>query len=659
MASNLDCMEKRNTTALALSLVLVLAIAPWSAVCAQLPSPKEKEQEEQAQENRLRGNSRVDKQNINNLQNAIKSSSVSAMQNALDAENSTNIKNAQSAHPREMSPITDTDNPTGLQPGPVLRGVTPATPVPKANSLSMPELSSENSLALDELKDIAGESTANTGAIFVKPDEINVKAPMLKAMIKLDQKMSPYDLDATSATPVTLHDVLETTMLRALPIKISNQDVYTKLWQLRGTYAGFLPNFSEEFSYEGIKGTYVTPVGAAVPINNPYLSSTSQFQWYVFKGGAIVHSMLAAKDQYRASKYALTTSINDTLLETAKAYYNLVLNDVLLQIRIKAVEVARGVVVVNQDQYDFGTIPQVDVLQAKYQLSNDRQELIKQQIARRQAAINLATNLNLDQGVDLTLQNRLVRKVRLIDERMTPGDLLRVAIDNRPELKRYEQLRLAAREAVKVAKASLFPTVSAIGSAVGTASRVYKTTTAASSQNNTPLAAGDGIGSVYSASDLPLTSSSTGPKRWTGRSLFIVGVDVNWNLGGLGLQQVAGIQVAKSQARQVNLEFAKELNQIYGEVRDTYLSSITAENLIVETTDAVRYSQEALRIAEIRFKEGVGTYVDVLIAQRNYIAALTNKAHAIIDYNLAQVTLLHAIGRNNVFTLTSNRPLRE
>jgi outer membrane protein TolC len=252
-----------------------------------------------------------------------------------------------------------------------------------------------------------------------------------------------------------------------------------------------------------------------------------------------------------------------------------------------------------------------------------------------------------------------VRKIRLVDERMTPGDLLRVAIDNRPELKRYEQLRLAAREAVKVAKASLFPTVAAVGSAVGTGSRVFNNSNSSSSNNQTPLGSGDGIGSIFSSSDLPITSSSTGPKRWTGRSLFIVGVDVNWNLGGLGLQQVAGIQVAKSQARQVNLEFAKEMNQIYGEVRDTYLSSITAENLIVETTDAVRYSQEALRIAEIRFKEGVGTYVDVLIAQRNYIAALTNKAHAIIDYNLAQATLLHAIGRNNVFTLTSNRPLRE
>jgi outer membrane protein TolC len=650
-------MEKRNVTALAMSLAL--AIAPSAEVGAQLPSPIEKQQEEQAQENRLRGNSHVDKQNLNNLQNAIKSSDVSAMQKALDAQNATDIKNAQSAHPREMLPITDTANPTGLPIAPALRGVTPTTPVPKADRLSLPGLSSENALALDELRGIADESSANSGAIFVKPDEINVQAPMLQAMIKLDQKMSPYEMDASTATPVSLHDVLEATMTRTLPIKISNQEAYSKLWQLRGTYAGFLPNFSEEFSYEGIKGTYVTPVGEAVPIRNPYLSSTSQFQWYLFKGGAIIHTLLGARDQYRASKFALNATINDSLLDTTKAYYNLVLSDVLLQIRIKAVEVARGVVVVNQDQYDFGTIPQVDVLQAKYQLSNDRQELIKQQVARRQAAINLATDLNLDQGIDLTLSNRMVRKIRLIDERMTPGDLLRVAIDNRPELKRYEQLRLAAKEAVKVAKASLFPTVSAIGSAVGTGSRVYNTSNSLSNQNGTPLGSGDGIGSVYSSSDLPITSGSTGPKRWTGRSLFIVGVDVNWNLGGLGLQQVAGIQVAKSQARQVNLEFAKELNQIYGEVRDTYLSSITAENLIVETTDAVRYSQEALRIAEIRFKEGVGTYVDVLIAQRNFIAALTNKAHAIIDYNLAQATLLHAIGRNNVFTLTSNRPLRE
>jgi outer membrane protein TolC len=640
-------------------MALALTTAPWCSASAQLPSPTEKQKQEDAEQDRLRGNWQVDKQNINNLQNALKGSNVSSMQKALDVQNSNDIRNARASHPSPMRPITDTDNPTGLQSAPVLRGVTPATPVPAVDRLAKPEVTRQNDLALDELKSVADEASTNTGAIFVQPDEINVKAPLLKAMVALDQKMSPYALDALSSTPVTLHDVLESTLLRNLPIKISNQDTYTKLWQLRSSYAGFLPNLSQEVSYEGIKGTYVTPVGAAVPIKNPYLSMTSQFTWYVFKGGAIVHGMLGARDTFRASKYALNTSINDALLDSTKAYYNLVLNDVLLQIRIKAVEVARGVVIVNQDQYDFGTIPQVDVLQAKYQLSQDRQELIKQQVTRRQSAISLATDLNLDQGVDLTLQNRTVRKIRLVDDRMTPGDLLRIAIDNRPELKRYEQLRLAAREAVKVAKAALFPTVAVTGSGIGTGSKVFNNTNNTSSGNQTALGSGDGIGSIFAAEDLPIGTSSQGPKRWTSRSLFLIGVDVNWQLGGLGLQQVAGIQVAKSQARGVQLEFAKEMNQIYGEVRDTYLSSITAENLIVETTDAVCFSQEALRIAEIRFKEGVGTYVDVLIAQRNYIAALTAKAHAIIDYNLAQATLLHAIGRNNVNTLTSTVPLRE
>jgi outer membrane protein len=657
LPSHLDCIEKRTLTALAMSLTL--AIAPWCTASAQLLSPTEKQKEEDAERSRLEGSRRLDKQNLNNLQNALQGSNVSSMQKALDAQNVNNINNAKTARPLRMQPITDTDNPTGLQSAPILRGVTPSTPVPGVDQLAKPGVTSQNDIALDELKSVADESTANTGAIFVQPDEINMKAPLLKAMVALDQKMSPYSLDALSSTPVTLHDVLESTLLRNLPIKISNQDAYTNLWKLRGTYAGFLPNLSQSVEYEGIKGTYVTPVGAAVPISNPYLSMTSQFTWYLFKGGAIVHTMLGARDTYRASQYALNTSINDALLDTTKAYYNLVLNDVLLQIRIKAVEVARGVVIVNQDQYDFGAIPQVDVLQAKYQLSQDRQELIKQQVTRRQSAIALATDLNLDQSADLTLQNRTVRKIRLVDERLTPGDLLRIAIDNRPELKRYEQLRLAAREAVKVAKAALFPTVAATGSGIGTGSRVFNNTNNTTSGNQTAIGAGDSIGSINTADDLPIGTSTTGPKRWTSRSLFLIGVDVNWQLGGLGVQQVAGIQVAKSQAREVQLEFAKEMNQVYSDVRDTYLSSITAENLIVETTDAVRFSQEALRIAEIRFKEGVGTYVDVLIAQRNYIAALTAKAHAIIDYNVAQATLLHAIGRNNVNSLTSTVPLRE
>ena len=96
----------------------------------------------------------------------------------------------------------------------------------------------------------------------------------------------------------------------------------------------------------------------------------------------------------------------------------------------------------------------MDVLQAQYQLSQDRQLLIQQQVARREAAVKLATSINLNPEVDLSPRDPLVSKIVLVDSSLSPGDLMKLAIDNRQELKRYDELRLAAKEQLKVAKSS-------------------------------------------------------------------------------------------------------------------------------------------------------------------------------------------------------------
>lgn len=536
----------------------------------------------------------------------------------------------------------------------------PALPQSAANSqdpeVKLRQLGKDNQIrpedlqAKDQLLDVVDQATKTSGAIFSNADAVNVKPPVLSALIRLDNRMSPIQLDAGSSIEVSLHDVLVDAMSNNLPIKITQAETDTKKWDYYGTLTSFLPNLSNELGYQYLSGAYVSPAGLAIPIKNPYFATNSSFTQYLYKGGAIVHGASQAKHAFKASKFALSGTTNDVLLDCAKLYYNLVLNDVLLQIRIKAVEVSRGVVIVNEDQFANGANTQLDVLQAKYQLSDDRQKLISQQIARRQAAVNLAAALNADTGIDLIVKNRTVGKIRLIDNNLMPADLLRIAINNRPDLKRYEQLRLAALQAIKVAKAGLLPTVAVVGSAIGTGSNVRNLTSTTS--QTTPLSAspGAGIGVLSDASSLPVSGASTGPANWSGRSLFEIGLDVQYNLNGLGLKEYSQVQTARYTARKVQLEGQNVLQKVYKEVRDAFLESTAAENLIVETTSAVSYAEEGLRLAEIRYKEGVGTYLDVLTAQRNYTASLINKASAIIKFNTSQVDLLHAMGRITVST---------
>lgn len=569
---------------------------------------------------------------------------------------------AENSLPPEKLP--EVTSPTGgMTTPPSLRGpVDQAMPTPGPLQGTPPAATEK---AKEQLDEIVEETIRSAGAMFQDPDKVFVKAPLLSALIRLDERLSPYQLDSTGtgSRAINLHDMVNAALTGNLTIRISQQNSESAKWLYYGSVGGFLPNLINEFSYQGIDGQYVSPAGLALPINNYYINMPASIQWYLYKGGGPRNTFLQNKHNYKASQWALKGDTNDVLLETAKLYYKLVLEDAELQIRVKSVETGSALYLINQDLFANGVNTMLEVLQAKTQLSRDKQHLIQQQVERRQSAINLARAVNLDEGVDLTLLDRHIAKTRLIDKNLMVGDLLKIAIDNRPELKKYNELRLAAKNAIQVAKAPLLPQVAVTGTTVGTFARIRQLSNTNTSQQQTSLttAGGAGVtGGVASGASLPLaTDGNDSGTRAAGRSLFLIGLDVQWNLTGLGVTNVGNVQSARATARKVQLEFNDELNKIYAQVRDTYLSSMSAESLIAETTEAVNSSAEQLRVAKDRLENGVGTNLDVINAQRDYTAALIDKARAIIQFNTAQAQLLHDIGRISANTLLASAPLRQ
>lgn len=546
---------------------------------------------------------------------------------------------------------------------PALKGPLPPNTqgLPTPKSIQAPETEAAKAAA-GKLDAIVEETIKSMGAMFVDPEQVIVKPPLLTALIQVEERLNPYSLEASGSRSVSLHDVLNAATGQNLNIKISKTDSEIRKWEMISSVGSFLPTLSNEMSYQGISGQYISPAGAALPIQNYYLQMPTAFTQYLYKGGGIIHQYLEDKHSFKASKHAVVMISNDALMETAKAYYKLALDEVLLQIRIKSVETANALLLVNKDLYANGVNTMLEVLQAKTELSRERQQLIKQQIERRQAAVKLATVINEDAGTDLTLGSPKIEKIRLVDKSLSIKDLLQIALNNRPELKRYEELRLAAIEKIKVAKAPLLPQVTFTGSTVGTFALLPNSSSTSSQQLPFTTSGGASTGAVAGGSTLPLaggsTTSSSG-RHDAGRSLFILGLDVQWNLGGMGLTNAAKVQAARYDARRRQLDFMRELNKVYEQVRDAYLSCITAENLIIETTDTVNSSKEQLRVAKDRLENGVGTNLDVINAQRDYTSALIDKANAIIQFNTAEVELLRNIGKITIPTLVSTSPLRQ
>jgi OMF family outer membrane factor len=506
--------------------------------------------------------------------------------------------------------------------------------------------------ALDQLRTEAAETA---GALFVDEDKVIVKPPVLKALITLNRSLSPYALDARGAQTIGLPDVLRDVIAKNLDIKISNTDVQTSKWMYYGALGRFLPDLSNGMTLQGLHGHYASPFGLLSKIKTPYISFPTGMQWNFFQGGTVLFGALQNKHLYRAAQFEYSRTSNDMMLDATDLYYKLVLNDILLQIRIKAVETSQALLLRNQIQFENGANTKLDVLQARAQLSRDKQALISQQVARRSAAVKLARALNLDSSVDLSTADGFITKIRLVDDGLQIGDLLQVAIDNRPELKKYEQLRLASKDAVRVAFGALLPTVYMTAGAIGTGAKVAPV----SGNTGGSSAAGGGLltGGGFSASSANGVGLNTNTKKFSMAEMFQIGMGVQWTLGGMGTTEGAAVVAARWQARKAQLEFSRQLAFVYQEVRDAYLEVLEADSLIKETTDAVNASREELDVATIRLEESVGTDLEVVNAQRDFTDALINKANALIKFNTAEARLLRAMGKISYTTLTASRPM--
>lgn len=452
--------------------------------------------------------------------------------------------------------------------------------------------------------------------------EITLPETSLKGLISVDRRLSPFGLDAAYSQQVGLRDVLRAALTGNLDIQDTHATAQIRKYGYFQSVAKFLPDTVLGYSLIGLDGDIKTKGGLfgggagvqTLKIEGPITIANAGFRYRAYQGGSVLFGSIQSKHQLRAAKKQLEGTVNDTLLAVARNYYNLLLNEALLQIRIKAVDRSVEQVKQNSQLESNGLATYLDVLQARTQLARDRQDLLTQQSARRVAAIQLAHTLNVSLAQDLIPAGRLVQKQRLISQDLLINDLLTYAVDNRPELKQFEELRKAAKAQIPIAAAPLQPKVNLNGDFYG-----------------------------------------IGPKLNQLGSLFVLNFGVNWTLGSLGLSDTANIQAARWQSRQALIKANKQFVDVFEQVRTSYADTLTAEQKIEQTDEQVASATEELRLARLRLDTGLGTNLDVLTAQRDLTQAYIDQAEAVISFNLTQVQLVRDTGLISVDALTSGR----
>ncbi len=136
-------------------------------------------------------------------------------------------------------------------------------------------------------------------------------------------------------------------------------------------------------------------------------------------------------------------------------------------------------------------------------------------------------------------------------------------------------------------------------------------------------------------------------------SEFQSGFALSWSLPSFGLQTVANLYASRLLARQALMQCNQEISLVVSQVRSDYLAVLQARQSIDKAAATAASFREALRYAKARLDNGVGTQLDVIVAQKDYVTAVTGQAQAIVASNVAQAQLLHDMGIISAETLTT------
>ena len=134
------------------------------------------------------------------------------------------------------------------------------------------------------------------------------------------------------------------------------------------------------------------------------------------------------------------------------------------------------------------------------------------------------------------------------------------------------------------------------------------------------------------------------PSALGGTNSFSAGLGLRFPLF-TGWRNVFDVRAARLQAELAQEDVRGLTQQVGLQVWSSYYAVQTARQRIATSRDLLASAQESVNVASARYREGVGTILDVLTAESSLETARAQEVQARADYLLALAELAHATGK--------------
>ena len=340
--------------------------------------------------------------------------------------------------------------------------------------------------------------------------------------------------------------------------------------------------------------------GASVPQDFYRTSVDLTFELDLW--GRLRRGTEAARGDLLASAENARTVLTTLISDVAQSYFDLLELDREADVDRRTLASRQASLELVRRRFEEGLTNELDVRRAEQELATAAAAVpgVERRIAETENRLSVLLGRNpgpIPRGGVLDAQTAPPQ---------VPAGLPSMLLERRPDIRQAEQQLISANAHIGEAKAAFFPRISLTG--------------------------------MFGVESASLSELFTGPSR-----AWQVGPTITLPIFHAG-QLLGNLHAAEARQQQALIQYQQTIQQAFREVEDALVFRAKASEIRTQQAVRVQAAQRAVDIANLRYTNGLGTYLDVLDAQRQLFTAEIDLAGITRDQLTAVVQIYKALG---------------
>jgi multidrug efflux system outer membrane protein len=342
------------------------------------------------------------------------------------------------------------------------------------------------------------------------------------------------------------------------------------------------------------------------PLTTNLYSAGLQASYEVDLSGRVAAGVSAARATLLATRYNTEAVRTVLAAQVATTYFTLLALDAELQISRDTQVTREEAVALQRQRYEAGLIGEYDLKLAEAERASVAASIPPLLRARAQTEAALATLAGRSARAVFTPVITRAPSLEAATVPEVPAGVPSDVLARRPDIKQSEAQLASANARVAEARAQYFPSLVLTG--------------------------------FYGSESSDLANLFSGPA-------------LVWSVAARALQPIvtggrisAQVDGAKAREQQLELQYLQTVQSAFRDAHDALVAHRSARESFIAQSERRTLFAQAFTLAELRYRSGYVSYIDVLDTQRNLLEAERQRVLALRERQVALVDLYKAIG---------------